>query len=292
MRVHCVRCEKDSVENGARPKIVSHGSYYRSSDGQRISRYRCTKCLKSFSSATFAACYWQKKRHKNNIIEKILASTGSMRRTAKILSLHRITIVRKANFLGIKAKSKLCAFNKRKPRAREIEFDDLETFEHTKCKPISVTLVVETKTRRILDFEVSRMPAKGLLVEKAKKYGYRPDERRRARRKLFERIQSLVEEDCIIKSDCNPHYEKVVREFFPKASYVQHLGKRGANTGQGELKKVKYDPLFSLNHTCAMFRANVNRLIRKTWCTTKKMERLKDHLYIYANYHNRELIKN
>lgn len=291
MRVRCVRCEKDSVEIGARPKIVSHGSYYRSSDGQRISRYRCTKCLKSFSSATFAPCYWQKKRHKNNIIEKILASTGSMRRTARILNLHRITIVRKAKFLGIGAKQKLFAFNKGKPRAREIEFDDLETYEHTKCKPISVTLVVETKTRRILDFEVSRMPAKGLLVEKAKKYGFRPDERRRARRKLFERIQSLVEEDCIIKSDRNPHYERDVREFFPKASYVQYLGKRGAKIGQGELKKVKYDPLFSLNHTCAMFRANVNRLIRKTWCTTKRMERLKDHLYIYANYHNHELIK-
>jgi hypothetical protein len=57
-------------------------------------------------------------------------------------------------------------------------------------------------------------------------------------------------------------------------------------TGQGELKVGGFDPIFSLNHTCAMLRANINRLFRKTWCTTKKMEMLEHHLAIYALYHN------
>ena len=60
-------------------------------------------------------------------------------------------------------------------------------------------------------------------------------------------------------------------------------------TGQGELKKVVYDPIFSLNHTCAMLRANINRLVRKTWCTTKKPERLAMHITLYALYHNLNL---
>ena len=30
--------------------------------------------------------------------------------------------------------------------AMEIQFDDLETHEHTKCKPLSVALAVERKT--------------------------------------------------------------------------------------------------------------------------------------------------
>ncbi|HEY8279241.1 MAG TPA: transposase, partial [Bdellovibrionota bacterium] len=76
---------------------------------------------------------------------------------------------------------------------------------------------------------------------------------------------------------------------FPKALHKTYEGKRGAQGGQGELKKVKFDPLFSLNHTCAMFRANVNRLFRKTWCTTKRIDRLRAHLMIYAHYHNRHL---
>ena len=49
---------------------------------------------------------------------------------------------------------------------------------------------------------------------------------------------------------------------------------------QGELKKRGKDPLFYINHTLAMLRANVNRLIRKTWCTTKDPAQLIYHLAI------------
>ncbi|MBU6155196.1 MAG: hypothetical protein KGP28_12905, partial [Bdellovibrionales bacterium] len=48
-------------------------------------------------------------------------------------------------------------------------------------------------------------------------------------------------------------------------------------------------PIFSLNHTCAMLRANLNRLFRRTWCTTKTIQGLIDHLSIYVAFHNRRL---
>ena len=175
------------------------------------------------------------------------------------------------------------------PKAKVIEFDDLETFEHTKCKPLSVTIAVEQGTRRILGVEVSRMPANGLLVERAKKYGPRRDERREGRRRLFSKIQDLIDPFVEIKSDQNPHYPTDVKEFFPKARHKRYLGKRGSLGGQGELKKVKFDPLFSLNHTCAKMRADINRLIRKTWCTTKSPGELYCHLMLFADYHNKNL---
>ncbi len=116
-----------------------------------------------------------------------------------------------------------------------------------------------------------------------------------ARRRLFKKLKPLIADNALIKSDSNPHYPGDVKELFPQATHVTYLGKRGAVTGQGELKKVKFDPLFSLNHTCAMFRANVSRLIRKTWCTTQNVDRLYAHLMIYAQYHNekiREMLPN
>lgn len=172
-----------------------------------------------------------------------------------------------------------------------MEFDDLETFEHSKCKPLSVTLAVESKTRRILGFAVSRMPAKGLLTKKAlKKYGPRPDERARGRAELFFSLQGLVQEGALIKSDENPHYTQDVRKYFPHSQHFTTKGQRGSLGGQGELKKVKFDPIFSLNHTCAKLRADVNRLIRKTWCTTKLAARLELHLAIMALYHNQHLL--
>lgn len=205
------------------------------------------------------------------------------------MCLSRTTVERKFLFMGLESEFNFRRDNLQHSKAKVVEFDDLETFEHTKCKPLSITLAVESGTRRILGIEVSEMPAKGLLVTKARKYGPRADERAEGRRRLFRRIQDLVEEGAEIKSDSNPHYPEDVRKYFPGSKHKQFLGKRGSLGGQGELKKVRFDPLFSLNHTCAKLRADINRLFRRTWCTTKRKDRLYTHLMIYAHYHNQHL---
>ncbi len=221
----------------------------------------------------------------------MLVSGVSLRRTALLLRINRKTPVR---ILGIEAKRSEKALkeaNEAAPRACTIEFDDLETFEHTKCKPLSVTLAVEHKTRRILGLEVSRMAANGRLASKSRQlYGKRRDERRLGRERLFKKIKPLVRPDALIKSDQNPYYVAQVKRHFPHAKHQRFKGRRGSSTGQGELKKVKFDPLYTLNHTCAMLRANINRLVRKTWCTTKRPDRLYAHLVLYAQFHNSVLI--
>lgn len=285
----CPRCELNKDNQNLCTNIIRHGSYYRTSDSKRVMRFLCLNCQKTFSNATFSPCFGQKKRHKNEALRRLLASGISLRRSARVLNLNRITVVRKFLFLGGKAEFNLAVRNSFLQRAKKIEFDDMETFEHTKCKPLSITLAVESSTRRILGFSVSQMKAKGLLTKKAKKYGTRPDKRSEGRAELFRKIQQYVDEEAQIKSDKNPHYEADVREFFPNARYTQYKGKRGSSSGQGELKKIKFDPLFSLNHTCAKMRADINRLFRKTWCTTKKAERLALHLAIFADFHNESL---
>lgn len=89
----------------------------------------------------------------------------------------------------------------------------------------------------------------------------------------------------------DPFYPSSVKRFFPEASHVVTKGRRACVVGQGELKRGGFDPIFSFNHTAAMVRANINRLIRRTWNTTKKPERLIEHLWIYMNYHNSVLIR-
>lgn len=225
------------------------------------------------------------------MIFELLASGVSGRRTARILRLNRKTVARKLIHLGQICRDKLF-MQTASSTVTAMQFDDLETFEHSKCKPVSATIAVEERTRRILGFRVAKMAAKGLLAQKSrKKYGVRKDERSRMRKELFKELQPVISPGATIKSDSNPYYVDDVKAFFPEAIHIQVMGERGALTGQGELKKVQFDPIFSLNHTYAMFRANVSRLIRKTWCTTKLIERLDDHLAIYAVYHNRHLPK-
>jgi hypothetical protein len=204
--------------------------------------------------------------------------------------LNRKTVVRKIRFLAEEERKKQKAFldthYREKPLA-QIQWDDLETSEHTKCKPLSVTLAVDPETRKILHFQVASMPAKGHLAEiSRRKYGFRADERPKAWALLMKGLTPYVREDCEWTSDDNPHYPRFLRKHYPKAIHTHVKGGRGAITGQGELKKLRFDPLFSLNHTCAMLRANLNRLFRRTWCTTKNRQGLIDHLSLYVSFHN------
>ena len=287
---HCTSSQ--SASSAERKKIILNGYFYRRSDGKRVGRFKCKTCNRGFSYATLNDCYRQNKRHKNNDLKKLLGGGSSLRNAARFLNLSRTTVARKLVFLGQQAKAEMQSWLEARSLVTEMQFDDLETFEHTKCKPISVTIAVEAKTRKILGIEVSQMPCRGPLAKKSRaKYEKRKDMRAQARAALFTRIKSKIAEHALIKSDENPHYPKAVQEFFPTAKHEKYKGRRGCVTGYGELKTGGFDPLFSLNHTFAMCRYNVKRLARRTWCTTKKMENLSHHLALYAVYHNSELTK-
>lgn len=272
--------------------VVHSGFFTRKSDGVKIQRFRCRSCGRSFSEATSSHCFGQKKRQVNTSVWRLMVGGFSQRRAAFELGINRKTLVRKFVFLGLHALHLLTTTNLHRNSVSTMEFDDLETFEHTKCKPLSVTLAVESNTRRILGFRVASMPAKGILAAIAmKRYGPRVDGRKCARQSLFAEIKPMLTKDALIKSDQNPHYGPDVEMHFPNSAHQTFKGRRGCVVGQGELKRGGFDPLFSLNHTCAMLRANINRLFRRTWCTTKIAERLSYHIALYAVYHNFLLLK-
>lgn len=288
MTPSCPYCSlQDSLVQNA-DSIQFFGTFHRRCDSRKIQRFRCLLCRRTFSNATRQSCYRQRKRKVNEPLRRLLCSGVSLRRSAKLLHLSRRTVARKLIFLGLKSREFFDRYSRENLLScQEVEFDDLETFEHTKLKPLSITLMVQAQSRRILGFTVAQMPAKGLLAALSlKKYGYRADKRQIKRAKLFEALKPLVDERALIRSDQNPHYPILVKRFFPQGVHQSFESRRGCVVGQGELKKIGFDPLFSLNHTCAMLRANINRLFRRTWCTTKKSERLADHIAIYVNYHN------
>ena len=271
---------------------VKNGRFRRRSDGQSIQRYKCKKCKKTFSQATFDPAYYQKKRHMNFRCLMALASTMSQRRAALVLNLNKKTVAKKLRYVGEQCRLDLEKDQEKYTQLTEIQFDELHTFEHTKCKPLSVAKAVSGGSRKIHGFRVSVMPATGHLAAiSRRKYGPRADNRIQGMATLFEDLQGFLPSEIHIKSDECPFYKSVVERYFPTSNYCQFKGQKSSSTGQGELKKIRRDPLFAINHTFAMLRANINRLLRKTWCTTKKITGLIDHLYIYAWVHNNKLTK-
>lgn len=271
--------------------VKKRGTFFRKSDSRTIQRFLCKRCEITFSTTLNDPARMQKKRRENAPLFSLLSSGISQRRAALILKINRKTVARKLQYLSGLAREELEHFlRKNNGRFEAVQFDELQTIEHTKCKPLSVALAVTKHSRKILGVAVSKMPATGHLAKiSRKKYGFRPDERRKGLNQLFMKINPALRKTVSLESDEHPYYLPVVNRHCPEGNYTQYKGEKGAISGQGELKKVGRDPLFYINHTLAMLRANINRLIRKTWYSTKIPARLLDHLYIYIAFHNRLL---
>lgn len=273
--------------------VIKDGNFRRADDSRLIQRFKCKACFRKFSSSTNQLEVYHKKRRVNFPLFKLLASGVSMRRAAIILGVDRMTVKRKLECLGKKArrKNQKLLMHLKKQKVSNLQFDDLVTKENSKLKPLTVSIAVDADRRLILDAQVSQIPAFGHLATVAKKkYGFRQCHHNQGLKKLFRNLKPIVSPTASISSDEHKKYHTFVKSSFPRSNYLQYRSERGCIAGQGELKKVRFDPLFAINHTCALLRANINRLIRKTWCTTKQPERLKDHLDIFICFFNSEIL--
>jgi hypothetical protein len=236
--------------------------------------------------------YRERKSHIDQPLFRLLCSGVSQRACARVLQVRPDTIAKKIRRLAARARLDHEGDLKKTSPVSCAVFDEMETFEHSKCKPVSIAISVIDGDRKILAAIAAQMPAKGLLAGISRqKYGPRKDERPRALRMLMSRLKEVTISCPTLKSDECPRYPKYIAEAFEGFSHLRYKGRRGCVVGQGELKEGGFDPLFSLNHTCAMIRDGIKRLSRRTWCTTKKIECLQDLLDLFVWFHNQRLLR-
>ena len=276
----CPYCQSENIAKCGFFKTRSHS----------VQRFRCRVCVRRFSAQTGTMTYREKKPHVNQLLFRMLCQGVSQRSCAALIGIHPITVARKICRMGLRARQRLEQESPKLPDAAIVVFDEMETFEHTKCKPLSIAIAVEEGTRRILAVEVAKMPAKGPLAAiSRRRYGKRKDHRPKALARMFARIKDVAPNLQEIKSDESPRYPGPVKGYLPGVRHTVYKGRRGCVVGQGELKRGGWDPLFSLNHTCAMLRDHLKRLSRRTWCTTKRPDRLQLLVDLYAWFHNEML---
>ena len=270
---------------------VKFGRYHRDDDAQSIQRYRCNACGKCHSSATHAPTYRQKRRRLNRLIEMDIASSTAQRRIAIKHRCDRKTVARKVQFLAQEARKKTQKWLEKNGPFDTLQWDELITFEHSRLKPLSVAVMACVRSRCVIGFGIAQIPASGQIAKRSvEKYGKRRNRSGSMRKRVLKEVAQHVSDSASITTDEHPRYAAEISRAFPKMSHTQHRSVRGSLTGQGELKRTGYDPLFNINHTLAMMRDNIKRLTRRTWCTTKLASSLDDVIAIYVNYHNSILI--
>lgn len=285
---HCTNqeCPYHTQDKG---RFIKKGFYKIKRLNQRVRRYKCVHCHRSLCSRSFKSDFGHKKMDLNPKLQKLLVEGVTIRACSRILKMTYKNTYKKFLWLIQQVqiqKEKQNHSGQRNYTARELYLDEMETIHHTKCKPLSIGIVVNERYE-IMDLLVAQMPAKGRLAPfSVQKYGPRPDEREGMLRKLVEKVsQQLSSVPQVVRTDAKPSYKGLVRNFFPNSHheiYNRVEKERHREKLHEKLHKKIYDPMFVLNQRCAKLRSDIRRLTRRSWCTTKKIENLQGHLNLYV----------
>jgi len=81
-----------------------------------------------------------------------------------------------------------------------------------------------------------------------------------------------------VQTDRKMTYGSILREAFGRAVVHERFDSKRARDYS--------NPLFPINHTLAMMRDGVSRLVRRTWAASKRSECLRLHMWIWLVWRN------
>ena len=267
-------------------RFLKKGFYVTKWNSQRVRRYGCRRCGCTFSSHTQRPHYRQHRPDLNDVVFQLYASGMTQRRMALVLGVNRKTVIRKFLFLAALTRQFHKAYvQKGLLSTHHAQFDEMESFEHTRLKPVTIAVVVNAKSGEIIDAKVASLSYKGPLAAFAfQKYGPRPNHAARAIKQSLRTLRACANPELLVTTDLHPAYPRHLRAVLPKAT---HHRVRSHLPDVRRDRSNPNDALFTLNYTAAKIRNDLSRMARKTWVTTKKYSRLQAHLNLYIAWNNR-----
>lgn len=198
--------------------LIKAGSYKIVKTGKRklnnekfVQRYQCQSCKKYFSTNQIMGRHHQKKPELNEQIFKLYSKGMTLRGIAEVLGVSKTTVYEKFLFIAKKCKEyhlKAISHGYKDKYGNKpiVIFDEMETHEQTKLKPLSIGVLFDFNNRKIIHVNVGEMKTRGRGLVKiwddvkgAKGYATRTDKR-----------SDLTLEAFLIASDYYSKMDKVV----------------------------------------------------------------------------------
>lgn len=254
-----------------------------------MQRFRCTSCGRGFSSQTFRADFRLRRPGLNAPILSCLVSKVTLRQTARILKVNRKTVEHRLRLFARVARefhqAHLARAVKRGGLFGSFSLDEAETFEHNRrLKPLTVPVLIHRPTRFLVHIEVGTLPARGSLKGRdaeRKRIDKRGSQSTIMVDRCIAALQRVHAPDSLLEIvvDQKRTYRPLIHKHFAGrvGAIVTESSKRARNPS---------NPLFAINHTLATMRDHVSRLVRRTWATTKRRERLEMHAWIFTAWRN------
>src|SRR5262245_8552345 len=269
------------------------GQFTRLCDGRSVRRFVCDRCRRSFSTQSFRLDYRLRRVDVWGSLFTALASKVTLRQCARNHRCTRKTVRLRLERFGRHCQALQEAVLEH-ARAQGglhgiFQLDELETFEHNRLlAPLTVPVLIESESFFVIWAEVASLPARGDLRpgDRKKKeardvlLGVRRSGSRDAVLRTFEALAPLVarRREFAVQTDRKPSYASILKECF---------GARAFHERRSSKEPRKYgSKLFPINHTFALMRDGLSRLVRRSWAASKEARWLALHQWIWIAYRN------
>ena len=290
---HCPRDACPSRERRSPFLWQRKGRYRRHCDERIVQRFLCRACRRYFSTQTFRVDYRLHKPELHFALFDTFVSKVTQRQAARNALCTRKTIVHRLRLLSAHSRAfhgQVLARAKANGGLQgHFQFDELETFESSRVLcPVTMPVLIDLNSYFVVHVEVAPLPARGKPRRKEREVKPEIDavgeKRRSGSRAAVKRcFEVLVEaraglRGTYISSDCKTSYASVLKQVMPGTYYhAQHSSKA---------RRDRFNPLFPINHTLAMLRDGLSRLVRRSWGVSKRREWLEQHAWVWVAYRN------
>ena len=246
-------------------------------------RYTCYNCGARFSSHSDRANKGQKKPEMNAEIFQWICSGLTMNQISENFKIHKRTIQRKIKWLSEQAiivHQKALASNELK--AAQVQLYEIEAYEHTPLKPLSVIVAINAKTSQILDMRVAtRCAPERLLEASIAKYGKRIDTRMSVVADMVKSIAMVLDSDATVTCEAETVLATAIRSILNESVVVEVA----VSIDSSNVRKK--DPLFAVKALCNSLKTDIAVLGPRNMAALKSAETLQDLLNIYIAFNNR-----
>ena len=282
---HCPHPECDSHARPEGWRAIKKGFFSRKAHPQKIQRYRCSHCRRSFSSQTFSPTYWLKRPDLQQPLLFRVLGCSAFRQIGWEFGVYASTVQHQVERLGRHCLLLLQQLRPRGAPPEPLALDGFRSFEYGQYWPFDVHLLVG-QSHFVYGFQDAELRRSGTLrpIQRRKRarlesvHG-RPDPQ--ATRKS---VQELLERELPIGSsielDTDEHraYPQALRRLAGRA--IQH------RTTSSQARRTPQNPLFPVNLSDLLIRHTGGNHKRETIAFSKRRQGALYRMAIWAAVRN------
>ena len=263
----------------------------------RVQRYKCLACGKTFSDQTFSVEYWVKRIIPLEDMERLLASSMSVRALSRHFHCSCDSVINRSDRLARQAISLHATLRPQADKREAVCIDGLVNFDHSQYYPNDIAISITSEARFILAMShaVTRRGGRLRPIQKVRKkelYKNNTFEKSAVERAFREQLDLLRYErspekykPLVLITDEKKEYRRAILKHM--LFLEQDEDHRFAHlTVNSRLPRTYWNPLFPSNYIDKEIRKDQANFRRETGCISRNASNCLSRLYSYVVYHN------